>query len=117
MNYDTNLKNVSTNISKKYNKNFQSLTNEYKKIYERCIANINYSIKNDSTKTHIFFKIPNNSLITNYDFNFCIKYIRNELFKNNFDTLLLDDNLTLYIDWSRLDEEIEKNVEEKNKIL
>lgn len=93
----------------KYTYNFDELKNNkkykkymankfYSKYYELCLKKIDFANKYDYT--NIYFQVPHTLLNCSlYESKKCIKYIYDEIIKNNIFAYIINDN-TIYISWN-----------------
>ena len=72
-----------------------------KKIYKSCIIKINNSI--DCGITDIFFSVPSkNKENPKYDPIEMLSYIQNKLRKKNFETLIIEKDIIIFISWNHI---------------
>lgn len=69
----------------------------YNKIFEICLQQINYNYK---VKTSIIFEVPKSYMDGNYNWIECMKYIIEQLKKNNYELNRIDNYLK--ISWNNL---------------
>ena len=101
----TNELNVDELISKK-NRPKQQKLKYYKQYLNACYIEISKSNKKDLTYT--LFTLPKSfSLIKNCSIYECLLYIEKKLRKKGLDTVIV--NRTLFIDWSKIEENIKMN--------
>lgn len=96
----------------------EELQRQYTLFYKKCWEKIDSADKDTLTET-IYEILPNLPQYPEYSPKDCLNYIQNRLRKEEFiDTLILDDNLSIYINWSNVeanrsayDEEMEREKE------
>lgn len=89
------------------------LLNNYIKYYDKCLKKI--EIANNLDKTDLLYSVDEYILdCPEYKSIDCIKYIKNKLEQDFFDTYIINNN-TLFITWLYLEVNREKNINQKYK--